>query len=106
MTFSIELLPAPLGPMMARTSCSRTSNESLTSAFTPPNEREMLRRSRTTSPRWRSTLLMSSLALGGFPRRRSDEGFRIADNDLGANLANAAVFELDHGLNVLRNVCR
>jgi hypothetical protein len=49
-TFSIELLPAPFGPMIARTSCSRTSNEMSVSAVTPPKASEMWSSSSTTSP--------------------------------------------------------
>src|SRR5487761_2170070 len=49
-TFSIELLPAPLGPMMARISCSRTSKVTSCSAFTPPKASEMPSRPRTTPP--------------------------------------------------------
>ena len=40
-TFSIELLPAPLGPMMERISCSRTLKLISVRAFTPPKRREM-----------------------------------------------------------------
>src|SRR4029434_5197587 len=50
MTFSIELLPAPLGPMIARTSCSRTSKLISVNAFTPPNASEMPSSCRMTSP--------------------------------------------------------
>jgi len=50
MQLSMELLPAPLGPMMERISCSRTSNEMSVSALTPPNLRLMFLTSRMTSP--------------------------------------------------------
>jgi hypothetical protein len=50
MQLSIELLPAPFGPMMARISCSRTSKLMSVSAFTPPNDRLMFWMSRMTSP--------------------------------------------------------
>ena len=50
MQLSIELLPAPLGPMMARTSCSRTLKEISVSAFTPPKRKLMFWTSRMTSP--------------------------------------------------------
>src|SRR5437762_1955860 len=50
MTFKSELLPAPLGPMIARTSCSRTSNVISESALTPPKASEMLSSFKTTSP--------------------------------------------------------
>jgi hypothetical protein len=39
MQLSMELLPAPLGPMMARISCSRTLKEMSVSAFTPPKRK-------------------------------------------------------------------
>ena len=50
MQLSIELLPAPFGPMMARISCSRTLKLISVSAFTPPKRRLMLLTSRMTSP--------------------------------------------------------
>ena len=50
MQLSMELLPAPLGPMMARISCSRTSKEMSVSALTPPKLSEMFFTSRMTSP--------------------------------------------------------
>jgi hypothetical protein len=50
MQFSIELLPAPLGPMMARISCSFTLKEMSVSAFTPPKRKLMFFTSRMTSP--------------------------------------------------------
>src|SRR5580765_234476 len=50
MTFSMELLPAPFGPMMARISCSRTSKETPWSAFTPPKERDTSSTTRMGAP--------------------------------------------------------
>ena len=50
MQLSIELLPAPFGPMIARISCSLTSNVMSVSAFTPPKWRLMFLTSRMTSP--------------------------------------------------------
>ena len=45
MTLSIEVLPAPFGPMMARISPLRMSNDTPLTAFTPPNdERDVLDR--------------------------------------------------------------
>ena len=41
MTLSIELLPAPFGPMMARISCSSTLKEMFVSACTPPKRSEI-----------------------------------------------------------------
>ena len=57
MQFSIELLPAPLGPMMARTSCSRTLKLMSVRALTPPKAREMPWTSRMTSPILRPSVL-------------------------------------------------
>ena len=56
MQLSIELLPAPLGPMMARISCSRTSKLMSVSALTPPKLSEMFFTSRMTSPILRSAM--------------------------------------------------
>ena len=50
MQLSMLLLPAPLGPMMARISCSRTLKLMSVSAFTPPKARLMFLTSRMTSP--------------------------------------------------------
>src|SRR6266508_721889 len=50
MTFKSELLPAPLGPMIARSSPDRTSRPTPESAATPPKERETSSTSRRTSP--------------------------------------------------------
>src|SRR5215468_10338574 len=40
MTLSIEVLPAPFGPMMARISPPAMSNETPVNALTPPNDNE------------------------------------------------------------------
>ena len=50
MTLSIEVLPAPFGPMMARISPLRMSNETSVIACTPPNESETFSTARSTSP--------------------------------------------------------
>jgi hypothetical protein len=50
MTLSIELLPAPFGPMIARTSCSSTLKLMLVSALTPPNLSEIESSSRIGAP--------------------------------------------------------
>ena len=65
MQLSIELLPAPFGPMMARISCSRTSKEMSVSALTPPKRSEMFCTSRMTSPILRASgLLVAALRDG------------------------------------------
>src|SRR5271166_1058530 len=93
MTLSIELLPAPLGPIMARISCSRTSNEISESALTPPKASEILRKSRMTSPVART--------LGCLLRRLRGETAHVANRQLRAYHAAAPVFELDLGLDEL-----
>ena len=50
MQFSIEVLPAPLGPMMARTSPLRMSKETSEIAFTPPKRSETFSTASSTSP--------------------------------------------------------
>src|SRR5262245_51571679 len=50
MTLSIELLPAPFGPIMARISCSSTLNDMFVNAWTPPNLREIESSSRIGAP--------------------------------------------------------
>ena len=72
MTFSIELLPAPFGPMIARTSCSRTSNVMSVSAFTPPNASDMPSSDSTTSPMRRAAgALMRRYAAMGMDSGRT-----------------------------------
>jgi hypothetical protein len=50
MTFSIDDLPAPLGPMMARISRSLISKLTSEMAFTPPKDRLMRSTSSSVSP--------------------------------------------------------
>jgi hypothetical protein len=50
MTLSIDVLPAPFGPMMARISPLRTSKEMSVIAFTPPKRSETFFTSIKTSP--------------------------------------------------------
>src|SRR5688572_11379694 len=106
-TFSIELLPAPLGPMMARTSCSRTSKDTSVDAFTPPKASDTPSTASTTSPMARPAAVaarsfrfmppaLSCRRLRG--QRR--EGLRRVHTELRAHVAGAAVLEanlrLDH----------
>src|SRR3954468_17712595 len=79
MTFSIELLPAPLGPMMARISRRRTSKDTPWSALTPPKAREMA-----------STLRMGSAAT---LRRRGAADLRLGDAQVRRDHAGAPVLE-------------
>jgi hypothetical protein len=64
MTLSIEDLPAPFGPMMARISPSRMSNEMSLIATTPPKRSVMFFISIRVSPIWRGSIpcSVSSLA--------------------------------------------
>src|SRR5215831_20981803 len=48
MTLSIEVLPAPFGPIMARISPPAISKETSVKALTPPNERETFSTERST----------------------------------------------------------
>ena len=50
MTLSIEVLPAPFGPMMARISPLRMSNETSLIALTPPNASDTFSTESSTSP--------------------------------------------------------
>ena len=50
MTLSIEVLPAPFGPMMARISPLRISNETSLIAFTPPKASDTSSTASSTSP--------------------------------------------------------
>src|SRR5829696_3634238 len=50
MQFSIEVLPAPFGPMMARISPLRMSNETSLKAFTPPKPRDTFSTASSASP--------------------------------------------------------
>src|ERR1700687_2897072 len=50
MTLSMEVLPAPFGPMMARISPLRISKETSTRARTPPNANDTRSTESSTSP--------------------------------------------------------
>src|SRR5215213_6175749 len=54
MQFSIEVLPAPFGPMMARISLLRISKDTSVSAFTPPKPSETFSTASSTLPLARS----------------------------------------------------
>ena len=67
MTLSIEVLPAPFGPMMARISPLRMSNETSVIAFTPPKDSDTFSTERSNRrPRC------------SWPGRRSHAAFSIA----------------------------
>ena len=110
MTLSSEVLPAPFGPMIARISCRRIARLTPLSACTPPNERLISSASRIGSP------------MCFRPRRRaSGDGFlagdrgsaaarprgigtvaTVADREVGAHHALAAVLERHLGLDMAR----
>src|SRR6516225_7452912 len=96
MTLSIELFPAPFGPMMARISCSRTSKLMPVSALTPPKESDTRSSSRTTSP-----ILRCVVTLRGFPRFDCGEDFRFGDDEIGGDDSRSTVLELHLRLDVL-----
>jgi len=50
MTFSIDVLPAPFGPMMARISPLRMSKDTSVIAFTPPKASDTFSTASSTSP--------------------------------------------------------
>ena len=50
MTLSIEVLPAPFGPMMARISPLRMSNDTSLMALTPPNDSDTFSTDSSASP--------------------------------------------------------
>src|SRR5215217_1242813 len=54
MQFSIEVLPAPFGPMMARISLLRMPKDTSVSAFTPPKPSDTFSTASSTSPLARS----------------------------------------------------
>src|SRR5437763_15419236 len=126
MTFRSELLPAPFGPMIARTSCSRTSKVMSASALTPPKASEMLSSLRTTSPTVRPTTLIATPfapkgrgaggpPLGAAQRRSCKRGgpllcglfrlcgkrFRLGDHQIGPHVARAAILEFHQRFDVL-----
>src|SRR5512141_2418537 len=96
-TLSIELLPAPFGPMIARISCSRTSKLTSVSAFTPPNASDTPSTARMTSPSLRpaaSATLASCRSMSGrLSQRLGGEGARVLDPEIGADIAGAAILE-------------
>src|SRR5690349_10813777 len=91
----MELLPAPFGPMIARTSRSRTSKETCCRAFTPPNESDTSSTESTTPPMraalawtWSSGALIGSCRLR---RRARREGLGGTDLEVRSEDTGAAV---------------
>src|SRR6266576_85182 len=101
MTLSIEDLPAPFGPMMARISCARTSKETPWSATTPPKASEMSSISRMTAPAFLAVVISrdeTSRASRRLPRRGDTVGLRLHDSQVRRYRAGAAVLETHLGL--------
>src|SRR3954469_7573534 len=100
----MELLPAPFGPMMARTSRSRTSNETSCSALTPPNASDTPSTDKRTSPmRGAVAWTASSGALIGsrrLCRRRGGERLGRPDLEIGREDSGAAILVFHLGLHV------
>src|ERR1044072_4911648 len=98
MQFSIEDLPAPLGPMMARISPLAMSKLMSVSAFTPPNDRLMFSTESSTSLKERGRPMTARTPSPRLPERRgSGTGMRHqpADLDIALDRALAAVLEGD-----------
>src|SRR6478672_9172035 len=74
MMLSIEVLPAPFGPIMARISPLRISNDTSLTAFTPPNDSETLSTARSTSP---TAISGPPVALMGSTRERLPASCRL-----------------------------
>src|SRR6185312_11063765 len=117
MTLSIDVLPAPFGPMMARISPLRMSNETSFTAFTPPNESDTFSTDKSTSPTATSgppVALMRRLRSRGRQRecatrrmscrllhgRRRRHRFHVADLHPRLDRALAAVLEGHFGRDV------
>src|SRR5438309_4704078 len=96
MTLSIEDLPAPFGPMIARISCSRTSKETACSATTPPKASEMSSISRSAAPIFLPVLIGRD-ATGRdsrrLPRRGDAVGPRLHDSQVRRYRTGAPVLE-------------
>src|SRR6516165_10879231 len=101
MQLSIELLPAPLGPMIARTSCSRTSKLMSVSAFTPPKLSEMFCTSRMTLPIFLLLIVPPRPALRSCRGLHRREPPGLDHLERRAHHAGAAILELHLRLHVL-----
>src|SRR5690242_631197 len=91
MTLSIEVLPAPFGPMMARISRWRISRLMSVSALTPPKDRLMCSARSTASPMRFAALMMGSARPAQWFHR--SHGRDVVDGELGLERALAAVLE-------------
>src|SRR5829696_6576348 len=106
MQFSIDVLPAPFGPMMARISPLRISNETSVNACTPPKPSDTLSTASRMSPFVMigpSGALMapSKASRSLLQHRRGDRvGLHVADLHPRRDDALAAVLEGDLGADV------
>src|SRR5918993_3190882 len=104
MQLSIEVFPAPFGPMMARISPFRMSNDTSVSAFTPPKASDTFSTASSTSPlvtTGESGALIRTRSRRLLQRRRLDRiGLHVADLDARRDDALAAVLERDLGADV------
>src|SRR6056300_7505 len=109
MTFSIDDLPAPFGPMIARISPSRMSKLMSLIATTPPNRRVMFFISITTPPILRpSSVIYSSAAafialprasfVLNYPRRRHPPAPKSFRCHLGCNRLNLGITQFQRCL--------
>src|SRR5258706_140479 len=101
MTLSMEDLPAPFGPMMARISCARTSKETPWSATTPPKASETSSISRMAAPTFLPVVISrdeTSRASRRLPRRGDTVGLCLHDFQVRRYRAGAAVLETHLGL--------
>src|SRR5689334_13508201 len=118
MTLSIDVLPAPFGPIMARTSPLRMSRETSLIALRPPNDSETFSTESSTSPTATSGpagpvgALMRPDSVKSFSRlqHRLGDRFGLYVRDLHPRLehALAAVLEGDLGrdIDLLRTVIK
>src|SRR5882672_6637704 len=105
MTLSIEDLPAPFGPMIARTSCSRTSNDTPCSATTPPNARDTSSTSSSGPPPVLLALISPARSCR-FPRVRAAVCLRLQDAQVRGDGADAAILEAHLGLDEAARLAR
>src|SRR5215204_7530498 len=80
MTLSMEVLPAPFGPMMARTSPFLMSNDTSRIARTPPNARDTFSIERMISPAAMS--LAAGALMGPHNGRPPSPGGRGSPNEV------------------------
>src|SRR5450432_1844452 len=102
MTLSIDVLPAPFGPMIARISWRRIARLISLSALTPPKARLISSASSSVSPITLVVVMLGASARLAQDRRGAGERHRLrrADLEVGLEHALAAVLERHRGLDV------